>query len=162
MFRYLQTCWQEYQSFVAEKGADTSLSKALKNLKDSIAKQREREQEMIKLEECSRMSLLHFETEAEKLKRLAKEKELKEFGEVSVSFRLSAVDPSVVYSIPVHTDQLPVTTNNIDTTTAVNKPVGNRVKFVSPEGVVSSSIIKNLTATRLLGNRHRCVTIEDL
>ena len=48
-------------------------------------------------EERKRSSVLHFETEEERKARFMKEKELKEFGEVAVSFRLSSPRPDYTY-----------------------------------------------------------------
>ena len=48
-------------------------------------------------EEQKRSSVLHFETEEERKVRLKKERELKEFGEVAISFRLSSPRPDYTY-----------------------------------------------------------------
>ena len=48
-------------------------------------------------EERNKLSMPRFETMEEKQLRLQKEQELKEFGEVAVSFRLSHLNPQFTY-----------------------------------------------------------------
>ena len=60
-------------------------------------KMREEREQMKKEEERNKLSMPRFETIAEKKIRLKHEQELKEFGEVAVSFRLSHINPQFTY-----------------------------------------------------------------
>ena len=70
-------------------------------MEEQIKKQRRKAEEIAKLEkleeERKKMSVLHFETEDERKARLIKEKELKEFSDVAVSFRLSSPRSDYTY-----------------------------------------------------------------
>ena len=58
---------------------------------------REQEHLLKKEQEQMRSTMPRFETEDEKVERLKREKELAEFGEVSVAFRLSSPNPRCVF-----------------------------------------------------------------
>jgi hypothetical protein len=101
VFLYLQTQWQDFQSFLEENRHKGTTEKCLKDLKETIDRQRESEYEAMKLKQMAESDMLtsgfRFETKEEKEMRISKEKNEKDLGKIGVSFRLSNLDPSVTY-----------------------------------------------------------------
>ncbi len=90
----------EYQNLL-EKHDKTCIEETIGKMKLEIANERtkiKQEKEQIKNEEeRNKVTMPRFETVEEKKIRLKQEQELKEFGEVSLSFRLSHIDPQFTY-----------------------------------------------------------------
>ncbi len=101
MFKQLYLQWQGYQNFISGYSAVSEIDQALSDLSGQIkhlqstAKFREAHEKME--EERKKVSVPRFETLQEKIERKKREKELAEFGEAAVAFRLSTPNPSYKY-----------------------------------------------------------------
>ena len=76
------------------------MPEALEELRDFIANERQEAEDKIKVKEllsATQSPLAHLETEEEKKARKAKERDLREFGEIGVSFKLSSPQPNYTY-----------------------------------------------------------------
>ena len=100
MFKKLLNFWQDYNIFISSH-AGQPVSDAIDGYKRLIEQERERAREeeaalrqadLLLAQEGSR-----FETEQERTERLAKERELEEFGSVGISFCLANPNPDHTY-----------------------------------------------------------------
>lgn len=99
VFRHLIQHWQDYQNFASgssEAEVDAALDKLSLRMCQQHRSNVEREARERLAEEKKRMAMPRFETPQEQEARLQREKERAEFGDVSVTFRLST--PNVKYT----------------------------------------------------------------
>lgn len=76
------------------------MTEALTELREYIARERHEAEERAKVKDlmtAAQSPLAHLETEEERKSRKAKERELREFGEIGVSFKLSSPQPNYTY-----------------------------------------------------------------
>ena len=114
MFKQLQSSWNEFQNYI-QAHSNRSVEGALHDLQLHITEQRQKMKEQTELlkkeEERNKLSLPRFETLEEKKARLQHEKELIEFGDIAVSFRLSHMNPQYTYFISDGIDTCPLKEN---------------------------------------------------
>ena len=100
VFKYLLQQWQDYQNFVSgftDAEARVALDRLRSQLRDVQAVHKEQNMTQKMEDDKQKLVMPRFETALERVERLKKEKELAEFGEVSVAFRLSAPSHSYTY-----------------------------------------------------------------
>ena len=174
MFKHLQYLWNDYQNFI-QCHKHKKIETALKQLEVEIREQRDKikqNEKLMKLEE-ERMKLAtpRFETIEEKKARIVQMQELKEFGEVAVSFRLSTPNPEYLYcgqvidpQYKLHPDQLHVamTTEQRNNDLQESKHVMNLdrkkayVHFQNP--ITSYGSKKQVTKTRFTSYQSSPIT----